>query len=198
MAIQTYLLVCNGEGCTARHGTDVYEAIKRELGDQGVSAKAQVVRTGCLGHCSQGPVVKVLPGDIVYGGVTPADARELVAEQVVKGQPLTRLLLDTTSHTRNIRLEGVADHRKQFRVVLRNCGVIDPEKIDDYLARDGYAALAKMLTEMTPDQVIATLKKSGLRGRGGAGFPTWMKWKFTKDAVSEQKYVVCNADEGDP
>lgn len=198
MAIQTYLLVCNGEGCKARPGAELYEAIKRELSEQGVSETAQVVRTGCLGHCSQGPIVKVLPGDILYGGVTPADAKELVAEQVVQGRPLARLRVDSTGSARNVRLEGAADHRKQFRVVLRNCGVIDPEKIDDYLARDGYAALANMLTDMTPDQVIETLKKSGMRGRGGAGFPTWMKWKFTKDAVGDQKYVVCNADEGDP
>ena len=198
MAIKTYLLVCGGTGCVASHGVELYDALKRELAEQGVSDEAQVVRTGCFGFCEKGPIVKVLPDETFYVTVKPEDAKEIVAEHVVKGRPVARLLYDKAQSQMNTKLEDIAFYQKQFRVVLRNCGVIDPEKIEEYIARDGYAALAKVLSEMTPDQVIEEMKKSGIRGRGGAGFPTWMKWKFSKDAPGEQKYVVCNADEGDP
>jgi len=198
MAIKTYLLVCGGTACVASHGVELYDALKKELTEQGVSDEAQVVRTGCFGFCEKGPIVKVLPDETFYVSVTAADAKEIVEEHVIKGRPVKRLLYDKAQSQQNTRLEDISFYQKQFRIVLRNCGVIDPEKIDEYIARDGYDALAKVLTEMTPDQIIDEIKKSGIRGRGGAGFPTWLKWKFSKDAPGQEKYVICNADEGDP
>ncbi len=198
MSIKTYLLVCGGTGCVASHGVELYDALKKEITEQGAQAEAQVVRTGCFGFCEKGPIVKVLPDETFYVTVKASDAKEIVAEHVIKGRPVKRLLYDKSQSQLNTKLEDISFYQKQFRIVLRNCGVINPEKIDEYIARDGYAALSKVLTEMTPDQVVDELRKSGLRGRGGAGFPTWMKWKFSKEAASEEKYVVCNADEGDP
>ncbi len=198
MAIKTYLLVCGGTGCVASHGVELYDALKKEITEQGAQAEAQVVRTGCFGFCEKGPIVKVLPDETFYVTVKASDAKEIVAEHVIKGRPVKRLLYDKSQSQLNTKLEDISFYQKQFRIVLRNCGAIDPEKIDEYIARDGYAALSKVLTEMTPDQVVDELRKSGLRGRGGAGFPTWMKWKFSKEAASDEKYVVCNADEGDP
>ena len=198
MAIKTYLLICGGTACASNHGTELYEALQRELEAQGVASEAQVVRTGCFGFCEKGPIVKVLPDETFYVCVKPEDAKEIVAEHVIKGRPVQRLLYDKSQSTANAKLEDIGFYQKQFRIVLRNCGVINPEKIDEYIARDGYAALAKALTEMTPDDIIAEVKKAGIRGRGGAGFPTWMKWNFTKQAPGSEKYIVCNADEGDP
>ena len=198
MAIKTYLLICGGTACASNRGTELYEALQRELEAQGVATEAQVVRTGCFGFCEKGPIVKVLPDETFYVCVKPEDAKEIVAEHVIKGRPVQRLLYDKSQSTANAKLEDIGFYQKQFRIVLRNCGVINPEKIDEYIARDGYAALAKALTEMTPDDIIAEVKKSGIRGRGGAGFPTWMKWNFTKQAPGDEKYIVCNADEGDP
>ncbi|MBP1589319.1 MAG: NADH-quinone oxidoreductase subunit NuoF [Kiritimatiellae bacterium] len=198
MAIKTYLLVCGGTGCEANHSDKLYEALQAELKKAGADAEAQVVRTGCFGFCEKGPIVKVLPDETFYVSVKPEDAAEIVAEHVVKGRPVKRLLYDDAQSRLNTKLEDIKFYQKQFRIVLRNCGVINPESIEEYIARDGYAALSKVLTEMTPDQVLEELKVAGLRGRGGAGFPTWMKWKFTKDASGDQKFVVCNADEGDP
>jgi len=182
----------------ATHSNELYEALVQEVAAQGAQGKVQVVRTGCFGFCAKGPIVKILPDETFYVSVQPADAREIVAEHVLKGRPVQRLLYEKGRDRSLIRMEELSFYQKQYRMVLRNCGVIDPEKIDEYIARMGYEALAKVLTEMTPDQVVEELKKSGLRGRGGAGFPTWMKWKFTKDAPGGEKYVVCNADEGDP
>jgi NADH:ubiquinone oxidoreductase subunit F (NADH-binding)/(2Fe-2S) ferredoxin/NAD-dependent dihydropyrimidine dehydrogenase PreA subunit len=198
MAIKTYLLICGGTACASNRGTELYEALQRELEAQGVASEAQVVRTGCFGFCEKGPIVKVLPDETFYVCVKPEDAKEIVAEHVIKGRPVQRLLYDKSQSKVNAKLEDIGFYQKQFRIVLRNCGVINPEKIDEYIARDGYAALAKALTEMTPDDIIAEVKKAGIRGRGGAGFPTWMKWNFTKQAPGEEKYIVCNADEGDP
>ncbi len=198
MAIKTYLLICGGTACASNRGTELYEALQRELEAQGVAGEAQVVRTGCFGFCEKGPIVKVLPDETFYVCVKPEDAKEIVAEHVIKGRPVQRLLYDKSQSKVNAKLEDIGFYQKQFRIVLRNCGVINPEKIDEYIARDGYAALAKALTEMTPDDIIAEVKKAGIRGRGGAGFPTWMKWNFTKQAPGEEKYIVCNADEGDP
>ncbi|MDR0993288.1 MAG: NAD(P)H-dependent oxidoreductase subunit E, partial [Verrucomicrobiota bacterium] len=198
MAIKMYILVCGGTGCVANHGADLYSALKKELAEQGVENDAQVVRTGCFGFCEKGPIVKMLPDETFYVSVMPEDAKEIVAEHVVKGRPVPRLLYDKSQSQVNTKLADISFYQKQFRIVLRNCGVINSEKIDEYIARDGYAALANVLTNMSADDVIEELKKSGLRGRGGAGFPTWMKWKFSKDVESDVKYVVCNADEGDP
>ena len=198
MAIKTYLLICGGTACASNRGTELYEALQRELEAQGVASEAQVVRTGCFGFCEKGPIVKVLPDETFYVCVKPEDAKEIVAEHVIKGRPVQRLLYDKSQSQVNAKLEDIGFYQKQFRIVLRNCGVINPEKIDEYIARDGYAALAKALTEMTPDDIIAEVKKAGIRGRGGTGFPTWMKWNFTKQAPGDEKYIVCNADEGDP
>ena len=198
MAIKTYLLICGGTACASNRGTELYDALQRELEAQGVASEAQVVRTGCFGFCEKGPIVKVLPDETFYVCVKPEDAKEIVAEHVIKGRPVQRLLYDKSQSKVNAKLEDIGFYQKQFRIVLRNCGVINPEKIDEYIARDGYAALAKALTEMTPDDIIAEVKKAGIRGRGGAGFPTWMKWNFTKQAPGTEKYIVCNADEGDP
>ena len=198
MAIKTYLLICGGTACASNRGTELYEALQRELESQGVASEAQVVRTGCFGFCEKGPIVKVLPDETFYVCVKPEDAKEIVAEHVIKGRPVQRLLYDKSQSKVNAKLEDIGFYQKQFRIVLRNCGVINTEKIDEYIARDGYAALAKALTEMTPDDIIAEVKKAGIRGRGGAGFPTWMKWNFTKQAPGDEKYIVCNADEGDP
>jgi len=195
MAYKNYILVCAGTACESNKGKAVYEAFARELKEQGVEHEAQLVKTGCFGFCEQGPIVKILPDESFYVKVAPENVKEIISEHIIKGRPVESLLYGkkTTDKTANI-----AFYQKQHRIVLRNCGVINPESIDEYIARDGYAALEKVLFEMTPDEVIKELIQSGLRGRGGAGFPTGLKWRFTKDAVSDTKYVVCNADEGDP
>ncbi|MFZ2636457.1 MAG: NADH-quinone oxidoreductase subunit NuoF, partial [Rectinemataceae bacterium] len=159
----------------------------------------QIVKTGCFGFCEKGPIVKVLPSESFYVEVKPEDAEEISAEQVVKGREVTRLLyIKEAKSATNVKIDDIEFYQKQFRIVLRNCGVINPESIDEYIARDGYIALEKVLFSMTPDEVIAEMKASGLRGRGGAGFPTGIKWDAARNAPGDQKYVVCNADEGDP
>jgi len=158
----------------------------------------QVVKTGCFGFCEKGPIVKVLPSESFYVQVKPEDAHDIIAEQVIKGREVTRLLYRKEKKAETTKLEEIEFYQKQFRIVLRNCGVINPENIDEYIARDGYKALEKVLFEMTPEEVIAELKASGLRGRGGAGFPTGMKWEAARKAPGDIKYIVCNADEGDP
>ena len=156
------------------------------------------MKTGCFGFCAQGPIVKILPEESFYVNVNPEDAEELISEHIVKGRAVERLLYREEDSKEHARVDDISFYQKQFRIVLRNCGFIDPEEISEYIARDGYAALEKALFEMSPEQIIEELKAAGLRGRGGAGFPTWMKWNLTREQESEQKYVVCNADEGDP
>jgi NADH:ubiquinone oxidoreductase subunit F (NADH-binding)/(2Fe-2S) ferredoxin/Pyruvate/2-oxoacid:ferredoxin oxidoreductase delta subunit len=196
--MRNYILVCGGTACESSKANDIYEALISELKAQGVSDEVQVVKTGCFGFCEQGPIVKILPEDSFYVQVKPEDAKELVAEHIVKGREVKRLLYAKEGSRKHAKVEDIEFYQKQFRIVLRNCGFIDPENIDEYIAREGYAALEKVLFEMSADDVINELKTSGLRGRGGAGFPTWMKWNFTKQAESDQKYIVVNADEGDP
>jgi NADP-reducing hydrogenase subunit HndC len=199
MAFKQYMLVCAGTACESNRGIDLYQALHREIKAQGVSEDVQLVKTGCFGFCAQGPIVKVLPDEAFYVQVGPDDAAELVAEHIVKGRRVDRLLYKTgPGRPRAGGAEEIEFYQKQFRIVLRNCGVINPDSIDEYIARDGYAALEKALFDMEPGDVIDELKKSGLRGRGGAGFPTWRKWMFTKDVEADRKYVICNADEGDP
>ena len=198
MAYKYYVLICGGTACDSNDGLRLTEALKKEIELAGLAGEAQIVRTGCLGFCEKGPIVKILPEGSFYVCVKPEDARELVQEHLVKGRAVTRLLYDRRQSQSRVAIEGIDFYQKQFRIVLRNCGVIDPDKIDEYIARDGYKALEKALFDMTPEQVIAELDKSGLRGRGGAGFPTGKKWMFSKNVVADQKYVVCNADEGDP
>jgi NADP-reducing hydrogenase subunit HndC len=196
MAYKSYILVCGGTGCEANKGVELYKALHKEVADR--KAEVQVVKTGCFGFCAQGPIVKILPDETFYVGVKPEDAYEIVAEHVLKGRRVERLLYDTSKSREHTRLDGIDFYQKQFRIVLRNCGVINPEVIDEYIARDGYAALARVLSAMNPSDVIEELKVSGLRGRGGAGFPTWRKWLFTQKVDAPQKFVICNADEGDP
>lgn len=194
-----YLLVCGGTSCRASESNLIAENLKRELEEKGLAGEVQVVITGCFGLCEKGPVVRVMPDDTFYVQVKPEDAPVIVAEHVIKGRPVQRLLpldkkgQDHTSGTVNSGLK-----RKQIRIALRNCGFINPENIDEYIAREGYAALGKCVTELTPADVIDQVKKSGLRGRGGAGFPAGLKWEIASKNHADQKYVVCNADEGDP
>jgi len=198
MAFKNYILVCGGTACESSKGGAIHEQLVKELREQNVAHEAQVVKTGCFGFCERGPVVKVLPDETFYVNVAPEDAREIVAEHIVKGRPVTRLLYDKSQSRRQTRVDDLDFYQKQFRIVLRNCGFINPEAIDEYIARDGYAALERALFQMKPDDVIEELRKSGLRGRGGAGFPTWKKWEFSKLARGDEKYIICNADEGDP
>ncbi|HRW23602.1 MAG TPA: NAD(P)H-dependent oxidoreductase subunit E, partial [Spirochaetia bacterium] len=198
MAYKNFILVCGGTGCESSRADDIYKELIASAEALGVKDDVQIVKTGCFGFCEKGPIVKVLPSESFYVEVKPEDAREIIAEQVVKGREVTRLLYKDDRQKDRIKVEDIQFYQKQFRIVLRNCGVINPENIDEYIARDGYAALEKVLSSMKPDEVIEQLKVSGLRGRGGAGFPTWRKWMFSKGVQSDQKYVVCNADEGDP
>jgi NADH:ubiquinone oxidoreductase subunit F (NADH-binding)/(2Fe-2S) ferredoxin/Pyruvate/2-oxoacid:ferredoxin oxidoreductase delta subunit len=199
MAYKNFILVCAGTGCESNKGVEIYEALQREAEAQGVKNDVQVVKTGCFGFCEKGPIVKVLPSESFYVEVKPEDAKEIIAEQVVKGREVKRLLYKKDQKAADtVKVEDIEFYQKQFRVVLRNCGVINPENIDEYIAREGYSGLEKALFKMKPDDILAELKASGLRGRGGAGFPTFMKWDLTKKAPGDTKYVVCNADEGDP
>jgi len=198
MAFKNYVLVCGGTACQSSKSEEIYKNFISELEAAGIKEDVQVVITGCFGFCEKGPIVKVLPDESFYVEVKPTDAKEIVAEHLVKGRQVKRLLYQGEETKKHAKVEDIAFYQKQFRIVLRNCGVINPEDIYEYIARDGYAALEKVLFEMTPDQVIQELKVSGLRGRGGAGFPTWLKWNFTKEVNDSPKYIVCNADEGDP
>jgi len=198
MAYKQYVLVCSGTGCESNRGRELVDALQQGVAKAGLDVDVQVVKTGCFGFCEKGPIVKILPEETFYVQVKPEDADDIVAEHLVKGRPVKRLQYKTAASKANAKLEDIDFYQKQVRIVLRNCGVIDPDSIDEYIARDGYQALEKVLFELSADDVIDELKKSGLRGRGGAGFPTWMKWKFTKDVEADQKYIMCNADEGDP
>jgi len=198
MAFRQFILVCGGTGCESSKADEIYRELVSNAEAMGVRNEVQIVKTGCFGFCEKGPIVKVLPSESFYVEVKPEDAKEIIAEQIIKGREVTRLLYKDERQKDRIKVEDIKFYQKQYRIVLRNCGVINPENIDEYIARDGYAGLEKVLSSMKPDDVIAELKASGLRGRGGAGFPTWRKWEFSKGVAADQKYVVCNADEGDP
>ncbi|MEA4868020.1 MAG: NADH-quinone oxidoreductase subunit NuoF [Bacteroidia bacterium] len=194
-----HLLVCGGTGCRASQSDEVIKNLNTELKNLGLENDAQVVTTGCFGFCEKGPIVKIVPDNTFYTQVKPEDCEEIVREHILKGRKVTRLLYEdpeTQKHIEDSKHMGF--YQKQLRIALRNCGFIDPENIDEYIARDGYAAIAKILESMTPEQAIDELKKSGLRGRGGGGFPTGLKWEIASKNKADQKYVVCNADEGDP
>ena len=198
---RNHVMVCGGTGCTSSGSDKVAEAFEAEIRATGLENEIKVIRTGCFGLCALGPIVVVYPEGSFYSRVTPEDVKEIVDEHLLKGRVVTRLLYEETldKETNTIKSLNETDfYKKQKRVALRNCGVINPEDIEEYIAFDGYAALGKVLTEMTPEQVIETMLASGLRGRGGAGFPTGLKWKFAAANASDQKYVCCNADEGDP
>jgi NADP-reducing hydrogenase subunit HndC len=194
-----HLLVCGGTGCKASESDILVEKLKKELVKQGLEETVQVIMTGCFGFCEKGPIVKVMPDNTFYTQVKPEDAEDIIEEHVVKGRRVTRLLYkDPNSNGEIEDSSKMGFYKKQIRIALRNCGFIDPESIDEYIARDGYMALGKVLTESTPEEVIDLVKASGLRGRGGAGFPAGLKWEFARNNKSDKKYVVCNADEGDP
>jgi len=194
-----HLLVCGGTGCRASESNLIVENLKRELEEKGLGNEVQVIMTGCFGFCEKGPVVKVVPDNTFYVQVKPEDAPVIVAEHVIKGRAVQRLLyVDPKSKEHIADSKHMGFYRKQIRIALRNCGFINPENIDEYIAREGYAALGKSVSELTPAGVIDIIKKSGLRGRGGAGFPTGLKWDIASKNQADQKYVVCNADEGDP
>ena len=197
---RSHVLVCGGTGCHSNRSAEIIKQFNRQIQACGLEKDVQVVQTGCFGLCAAGPVVIIYPEGAFYSHVKIEDVEELVSEHLVKGRIVERLLHKDEEDEPN-KLKALSEtnfYKKQTRVALRNCGVINPENIDEYIAYDGYQALIKALTEMTPQGVIDELLKSGLRGRGGAGFPTGRKWQFTKDAPGDIKYVACNADEGDP
>ncbi len=194
------ILVCGGTGCTSSGSPKLYERFAQLLAEKGLDKEVKLVKTGCFGLCAAGPVVIVYPEGAFYSGIKVEDVDEIVEEHLIKGRIVTKLLYKGSTHegTTEIKpLDEIGFYEKQKRVALRNCGVIDPENIDEYIAFDGYKALAKVLTEMTREEVVDCISKSGLRGRGGAGFPTGTKWKFAMGSTGK-KYVCCNADEGDP
>ena len=196
---RSHVLCCGGTGCTSSGSAKIIEEFEKEIAATGLTEEVKVVKTGCFGLCALGPVVIVYPEGSFYSRVKPEDVKEIVDEHLLKGRIVKRLLYTETVVEDKIKsLDETDFYKKQKRVALRNCGVIDPEDINEYIAYDGYMALGKVLTEMTPEDVIETLKDSGLRGRGGVGFPTWLKWNFAKAQPPGQKYVCCNADEGDP
>jgi len=194
-----HLLVCGGTGCRASESDLIVENLKKELEEKGLQNEVQVIMTGCFGFCEKGPIVKVMPDNTFYTQVKPEDAPLIVAEHVIKGRRVQRLLyVDPAAKKEVTDSRHMGFYRKQIRIALRNCGFINPENIDEYIARDGYSALGKCLTELKPAEVVDTVKKSGMRGRGGGGFSTGLKWEIAARNQADQKYVVCNADEGDP
>ena len=197
---RSHVMVCGGTGCTSSGSDKIAEAFENQIRADGLDQEVRVIRTGCFGLCALGPIVVIYPEGSFYSRVKEEDVAEIVNEHLLKGRPVTRLLYDETVENGQVKsLDDTAFYRKQKRVALRNCGVINPENIEEYIAFDGYAALGKVLTEMTPDEVIQCILDSGLRGRGGGGFPTGLKWKFASGNRGQvKKYVCCNADEGDP
>ena len=196
---RSHVLVCGGTGCTSSNSPAIIEALEKEIKAKGLEEEVKVIRTGCFGLCALGPIMIVYPEGCFYSEVKVEDVPEIVEEHLLKGRMVKRLLYDETVHGQEVKpLKETQFYKKQHRIALRNCGVINPEDINEYIAYDGYQALAKCLTELTPEQVIQIVKDSGPRGRGGGGFPTGLKWSFTAANKADQKYVVCNADEGDP
>ncbi len=194
-----HMMVCGGTGCRASASDTIEENLKTELQNNNLENDVQVVTTGCFGFCEKGPIVKCLPDNTFYTQVTPEDAKEIVEEHVIKGRQVERLLYkDPTKQETVADSKHMGFYKKQLRIALRNCGFLDPENIEEYIARDGYEALGKALLEMKPEEIIEEIKESGLRGRGGGGFPAGLKWQFAAANKADQKYVVCNADEGDP
>ena len=196
---RSHVLVCGGTGCTSSNSAEIIAEFEKEIAEKGLADEIKVIRTGCFGLCALGPIVVVYPEGAFYSQVKVENVSEIVDEHLIKGRIVKHLLYDETVSGEAVKsLNETQFYKKQKRVALRNCGVIDPENINEYIAMDGYQALAKCLTEYTPEQVIQIVKDSGLRGRGGGGFPTGLKWSFTRNNNADQKYVVCNADEGDP
>lgn len=199
---RSHVMICGGTGCHSSGSADIIKNFETLIKEKGLDKEVKVVRTGCFGLCEVGPIVVIYPEGAFYSHIKPEDVKEIVEEHLVKGRIVQHLLYHekTEEHDEEniVSLDEVNFYKKQKRIALRNCGVIDPENIDEYIAFGGYKALTKVLTEMTPEEVIKTIKDSGLRGRGGGGFPTGLKWEFTYKAKGDKKYVLCNADEGDP
>jgi NADH-quinone oxidoreductase subunit F len=199
MAENQRILVCAGTGCASSGALPIIDILKEEIKRQGLEDTVSIVGTGCQGFCEKGPTLVIEPQHILYTRVTCEDIAEIVAEDIMKGERVERLLLlDTETQKPISKMSDIRFFAKQHRIVLKNCGVIDPQRLEDYTARDGYKAFEKVLKEMKPNDVIEEVKKSGLRGRGGAGFPTGLKWSFCQQTPSDKKYIICNADEGDP
>ena len=197
--IKMHVLVCGGTGCQASASAQIIKNFEDILAAKGLQDEVQVVRTGCFGFCEKGPIVKIMPDNTFYTQVKPEDVEKIINEHIIKGRKVTDLLyLDPENKEHVSDSKHMGFYRKQLRIALRNCGFINPENIDEYISRDGYEALGKVLGEMTPQQVIDEITKSGLRGRGGAGFPTGVKWGLCAKNQADQKYIICNADEGDP
>ncbi len=194
---EKHILVCQGTGCTSSKSPKILENFKKLIEEKGLT-NVRVIKTGCFGLCAKGPIVIIRPEDTFYAMVTPEDCEEIIQSHIIEGKVVERLLCKDIDGKKVTKLDDLTFYKKQKRIALKNCGVINPEEIDEYIAFDGYRALARVLVEMSQDEVIETIDKSGLRGRGGAGFPTGKKWRATKDAKGDKKYVVCNADEGDP
>ena len=194
---EKHILVCNGTGCTSSKSPQILENFRKILKDKNID-NIRVIKTGCFGLCAKGPIVIIRPEDTFYAMVTPEDCEEIIEKHIVNGEKVERLLCKDIDGKIVNSLDELDFYKKQKRIALKNCGVVNPEDIDEYIAFDGYKALEKVLIEMSPDDVINIIKESGLRGRGGAGFPTGKKWELTKASEGKQKYVVCNADEGDP
>lgn len=196
---RAHVLVCAGTGCTSSNSLKIMEEMKSLLKNNSLDNEIKIVKTGCFGLCAEGPIVVVYPEGAMYTRVGVEDVRDIVEEHLLKGRIVKRLLAgEKEAEDISKALESVDFFKRQHRIALRNCGRINPENIDEYIAFDGYKALEKVLTEMTPEAVVDTIKRSGLRGRGGGGFPTGVKWEFAAKQVADQKYVCCNADEGDP
>ena len=196
---RTHVLLCTGAGCVASGALEIKAKLQEAIRRKGLDGECRIVETGCLGPCAVGPVAVIHPDGVFYQNLKPEDAQEIVEEHLLKGKVVERLVHKESAGGKPVNaLTDIAFFRKQQKNVLRNCGVIDPQKIEEYIACEGYQALAKCLTAMKPEEVIDAVKRSGLRGRGGAGFPTGLKWEFTRKAKGERKFVLCNGDEGDP
>ena len=194
-----HILICGGTGCHASQSAKIKENFEQLLKEKNLQNDVQVIGTGCFGFCEKGPIVKMLPDNTFYTQVKPEDCREIIDEHIIKGRKVQRLLyLDPKSQEHKADSKHMGFYKKQMRIALRNCGFINPENIDEYIARDGYKALASVLEKNDPEATIEDIKKSGLRGRGGAGFPTGLKWSLCRPNKADQKYMICNADEGDP
>ncbi len=194
---EKHILVCQGTGCTSSKSPEILAMLRKIIKEKGIE-KVRVIQTGCFGLCAKGPIVIIRPEDTFYAMVKPEDCEEIIQTHIIEGKKVERLLAKDIDGTKVNRLDDLAFYQKQKRIALKNCGIINPEDIDEYIAFDGYFALEKILTKMSQDEVIEEIKKSGIRGRGGAGFPTGKKWELTRASEGKQKYVVCNADEGDP
>ena len=194
---EKHILVCHGTGCTSSKSPEILKRFRKILKEKRIE-NVRVIQTGCFGLCAKGPIVIIRPEDTFYAMVTPEDCEEIIETHIIKGDRVERLLCKDIDGTIVSKLDDLNFYKKQKRIALKNCGIINPEDIDEYIAFDGYLALEKVLSDMKPEEVIETIKNSGLRGRGGAGFPTGKKWELTRESEGKQKYVVCNADEGDP